>query len=251
MKLLLLLLLSCLLFQSVTATTATAVTAAVGSEVASEEEVIRVLRKYAKKTAHHVQDSNDRPPVCSIDIFPRVSKYQNCQGVESQVALRCAAAAPPRRTCQYTEHYINSSGAECRVDGSFDPIAQIGTDPARPDVCQLDFVSLKDSCIVDALPGFGMKAEVRMKTSPEEEETCTSSLMLLRFSSDGGSIYYNDEIPRTAMAVECAFLTPHTTTLADTVVRSTALVKTTAVVEKDQGIDARASSRPTQVVIKT
>ena len=90
-----------------------------------------------------------------------------------------------------------------------------------------------------------------MKTGHEEEDACTSSLMLLRFSSDGGSIYYNDEIPRTAMAVECAFLTPHTTTLADTVVRSTALVKTTAVVEKDQGIDARASSRPTQVVIKT
>ena len=226
MKLSLLLLLSFRLFLSVTATATTATAAvAAGSEVASEEVIRVLLRKYAKKTAHvdEIKDSH----VCSIDRFPLVAKYQNCQGVESVVDILCAVP-PRRRTCKYTEHYINRKGEECRVEGSFDPIWQIGTDPARPDVCQLDFVSLKDSCSADAVPGFGMKAEVRMKTGHEEEDACTSSLMLLRFSVTGGAEYYNDETPRTAIALECA-------------------LPTTAVVEEERGIVARTSSaRPTQ-----
>ena len=142
--------------------------------------------------------------VCSIDSFPLTSKYQNCHDVEYTVDIECAA----RHTCTYTEHYVSENGEECTVQGSFDPIAQIGTDPARPGVCLLEFISLKDSCIVDDL-GFGMKAEVDMSTGhANNDDACTSSLMLLRFSRDGGSGYYNKDKPRNAIALDCAFPTP-------------------------------------------
>jgi len=215
MKLSLSLLFSFLLFLSVTATLATAATGVASEDVDCSHEYPRhvLLRKYAKKTAH-VPPLHDGPTVCSIDWFPRVSKYQNCQGVEYTVNIHCA---PRHRMCSYTEHYVNGNGEKCKVQGSFDPIAQIGTDLARPSVCQLDFVALKDSCIADALPsGFGMKAEVYMKTGQEEEEACTRSLMLLWFSANGGVGYYNEEEPRTAMAVECVFRTQNTKKLADT-----------------------------------
>ena len=89
-----------------------------------------------------------------------------------------------------------------------------------------------DSCIADAVvpSGFGVKADVQLNTSQhEDEDACTSSLMLLRFSVNGGSGYYNEEEPRTAIAVECAFHTPNTKKLADTVVRSAPLVRTAIV----------------------
>ena len=207
MKLSLSLLFSFLLFLSVTATLATAATGVASEDVDCSHEYPRhvLLRKYAKKTAH-VPPLHDGPTVCSIDWFPRVSKYQNCQGVEYTVNIHCA---PRHRMCSYTEHYVNGNGEKCKVQGSFDPIAQIGTDLARPGVCHLKFVPLTDSCDVDALPGFGMKAEVDMSTGhADNDEACTSSLMLLRFSRDGGFVYYNKDTPRKAIALDCAFPTP-------------------------------------------
>ena len=130
---------------AVIATAATAVTA--GSDVArndvgrSHEYPRRVFRKNAKKTAH-VHEIKDRP-VCSIDRFPRVSKYQNCQGVEYNVVILCEDTNA-HRTCKYTEHYVNSNGEKCIVEGSFDPIAQIGstnsakTGSLSPRVCPVD-----------------------------------------------------------------------------------------------------------------
>jgi len=162
-----------------------------------------------KMTAHAPQDGSK---VCSIDRFPFTSKYQNCQDVEHEVYIDCAT----RRTCTYTEYYFNDNSEEwCVVRGSFNPIAQIGTDPARPDVCQLEFISLNDSCVVDDL-GFGMKAEVDMSTGhANNDAACTSSLMLLQFSTDGGSGYYNADKPRKAIALDCLFPTPPKRNLQD------------------------------------
>ena len=207
----LLLLLTFLLLLSVTVTTATATTtaaAAAGSVVASDDvgrsnEYPRRVNKNSKKTAHAQQDGSK---VCSIDMFPFTSKYQNCQDVESKVDIRCA---PRHRMCSYTEHYVNGNGEKCKVEGSFDPIAQIGTDSARPGVCHLKFFPLTDSCHVDDLPGFGVKAEVDMSTGhADNDDACTSSLMLLRFSRDGGFVYYNKDTPRKAIGLDCAFPTP-------------------------------------------
>ena len=153
-----------------------------------------------KMTAHAPQDGSKK--VCSIDRFPFTSKYQNCQGREHEVYIDCAT----RRMCTYTEYYFNDNSEEwCLVQGSFNPITQIGTDPARPDVCQLDFVSLKDSCEADALPsGFGVTAKVDMSTGhADNDDACTSGLMVLRFSDDEGS-----EKPLKAVALDCAFPTP-------------------------------------------
>ena len=64
--------------------------------------------------------------------------------------------------CDYKEKPMNDdNGVDvCVVKGSFDA-TYVMMDPARPDVCQPNFVSLKDSCKADALPpGFGMRAEV-------------------------------------------------------------------------------------------
>ena len=114
---------------TVTATTLAAVTA--GSDVVrndvgrSHEYPCRVFRKNAKKTAH-VHEIKDRP-VCSIDRFPEYNVDILCEDTKAH------------RTCKYTEHYVNSNGEKCIVEGSFDPIAQIGsTNPARPDRCHLE-----------------------------------------------------------------------------------------------------------------
>ena len=139
-------------------------------------------------------------------MFPFTLKYQNCQDVESKADIRCAIR---RRMCSYTEHYVNGNGEKCKVQGSFDPIAQIGTDSARPGVCHLKFVPLTDSCDVDAVPGFGVKTEVDMSTGhANNDDACTSSLMLLQFSTDGGSGYYNADKPRKAIVLDCPFPTP-------------------------------------------
>ena len=53
-----------------------------------------------------------------------------------------------------------------------------------------------------------MKAEVNMSAGNEDEDASTSSLMLLWFSVDEGSIYYNADEPRKAITLGCAFPAP-------------------------------------------
>ena len=45
-------------------------------------------------------------------------------------------------------------------------------------------------------------------STADNNEACTSSLMLLRFSRDGGFVYYNKDTPRKAIGLDCAFPTP-------------------------------------------
>ena len=62
-------------------------------------------------------------------------------------------------------------------------------DSASAGVCQLDFVPLTDSFATVSPTCFGMKVEVYITTSHD------TSRSLLRFSTDGGSVYYNKDEP--------------------------------------------------------
>ena len=55
---------------------------------------------------------------------------------------------------------------------------------------KIDFVPLTISCVDVSPIGFGMKVEVDMTTGHD------TSTLLLHFSNDGGSVYYNKDEPR-------------------------------------------------------
>ena len=119
----------------------------------------------------------------------------NCQDVETKVGIMCDNDNGINQ-CDYKEKPMNDDNGDdvCFVGGSFDA-TDIIMDPARPGVCQLNFVALKDSCKAEALPvGFGIKAEVDMTAGPDDTST-----MLLWFSTDEGVVYYNEDEPREPM----------------------------------------------------
>lgn len=136
---------------------------------------------------------------CTPDDFAGDYKYMNCQDVETKVGITCDKDNGTTKPCDYTEAPLqNDTGDEdeCVIHGSFDA-TDIMMDPARPGVCQLKFVALKDSCKAEALPvGFGIKAEVDMTAGPDDAST-----MLLWFSTNEGVVYYNEDEPQ-----ETAFL---------------------------------------------
>lgn len=146
----------------------------------------RHVQKYGKK--QNIQR-------CTLDHFAGEFKYMDCEDHLTKVEIACGT-----NQCEYEEyriidddsdeHHTKNTDDGCVVHGSFD-ITDITMDPASS-VCQLDFVALKDSCDVDALPvNFGMKAEVNVTTRHDD-----TSSMLLWFSIDGGSVYYNEGEPR-------------------------------------------------------
>ena len=79
-------------------------------------------------------------------------KYMNCQDVETKVGIMCDNDNGINQ-CDYKEKPMNDDNGDdvCFVGGSFDA-TDIIMDPARPGVCQLKFVALKDSCKAEALP---------------------------------------------------------------------------------------------------
>lgn len=74
-------------------------------------------------------------------------------------------------------------------------------------MCELQFVSLKDSCNADALSsGFGVRAEVDIMTAGPADTSSTSTL-LLWFSNDRGVVYYNEDEPQNAVFLHEDLLT--------------------------------------------
>ena len=112
---------------------------------------------------------------------------------------------PRARMCKVTEHPWNNeqkeddtdaSAAACVVHGLFDPNTHITTDSATG-LCHLKFLSLLNSCDVDANGSppsgvFGMKAEIRNRRNTDNDD---NSRLLLRFSHTGGTVYYNEDDP--------------------------------------------------------
>ena len=155
-----------------------------------QEQQQRRAGKYKNSKKQNVQQ-------CTLDQFTGDYKYVNCEGVETKVGVTCDNDNGINQ-CDYKEKPMDDDKGDdvCVVQGSFDA-TYVMMDPARLGVCQLNFVSLKDSCKADALPsGFGMKAEVDMTAGPDDTST-----MVLWFSTDEGVVYYNEDEPQ-----ETAFL---------------------------------------------
>ena len=142
---------------------------------------------------------------CTVEQFVGDYKYDNCQGVETQVRIACDTKKGTKNPCDYQEAPLkNDNDDGCVVEGSFGA-TQIMKDPANPDVCQLNFVALKNSCKAEALPsGFGMRAEVDMTAG--HADTSTSTLVLW-FSNDGGVVYYNEDEPQEPVFLHQDFST--------------------------------------------
>ena len=156
----------------------------------------RIRNKYSKK------QNFKKKVICTRDNFVGEYKYLNCEGVDTKVEITCDdddGTGEDTGMCEYKEHPLNDDADSlCFVHGSFDPITHITMDSARAGVCQLDVVLLTYSCANVSPAGFGMKAEVDMTNGHE------TSTLLLRFSNDGGAVYYNEEEPR-----ETVFLHHH------------------------------------------
>ena len=155
----------------------------------NQQQQQRRAGKYKNSKKQNVQQ-------CTLDQFTGDYKYVNCEGVETKVGITCANANGMNQ-CNYKEKPMEDDKGDdvCVVQGSFDATdaTYIMMDPARPGVCQLKFVALKDSCQADAVPaGFGMKAEVDMTAGPDDE----TSTMVLWFSTNGGLVYYNAGEPQ-------------------------------------------------------
>ena len=158
----------------------------------------RVRNKYNKK--YSKKQNVKKEETCRRDDFVGDYKYLNCAGVETKVKITCAdddddGTEENTAQCEYKEHPLMNDEADnlCVVHGSFDPITEITMDSARTGVCQLDFVLLTDSCATVSPTGFGMKAEVDITTGHD------TSTLLLRFNTDGGAVYYNEEEPWETM----------------------------------------------------
>ena len=150
--------------------------------------------KNSKKQQNVVQQH------CTPDAFAGVYKYVNCKQMVMQVTITCDTENRIKNQCNYKEQPMKDDKGNdvCVVEGSFDA-TYVRMDPARPDACELNFVSLKDSCKADALPsGFGVRAEVDIMTAGPDDTSSTSTL-LLRFSNDRGVVYYNEDEPQKAL----------------------------------------------------
>ena len=161
----------------------------------------RVRNKYNKK--HSKKQNIKKEEICTMDNFVGEYKYINCESVVTNVEIMCDndddGLGENAAKCEYNEYPLNNDAEDfCFVHGSFDPVMHINKDLARAGVCQLDFVSLTDFCADVSHVGFGMKAEVDTATGHD------TSMLLLRFSNDGGAVYYNEEEPR-----ETVFLHHH------------------------------------------
>ena len=145
---------------------------------------------------HSKKQQNVVPPQCTPEQFVGDYKYRNCQGVDTQVRITCDNDKETKYPCDYQEAPLKKDNGDddgCVVQGFFDA-THIMMDPAKPDVCQLNFVALKDSCKADTLPsGFGMRAEVDRTAGPADTST---SMLVLWFSNDGGVVYYNEDEPQ-------------------------------------------------------
>ena len=154
----------------------------------------RETGKFSKK--------NEALRVCTYHNFVGSSKYVNCRDIETEIKIECGDedADDTTRMCKVTEHPWNNeqkeddtdaSTAACVVHGLFDPNTHITTDSATG-LCHLKFLSLLNSCDVDANGSppsgvFGMKAEIRNRRNTDNDD---NSGMMLRFSHTGGAVYY-------------------------------------------------------------
>ena len=104
--------------------------------------------------------------------------------------------------------------AGCGDHGSFDLDTPLTWDPATGK-CRLNFVDLTDSC--DAAPEeagasskFGVMVEAPLSTGTglhnhqqnEDNRHKDNSGLMLRFSTDGGLTYYNNQTPRTTVFLD-------------------------------------------------
>ena len=206
-------------FAIITLTTNTNTTSVVASSVGSFE------RRVSNNKSNKKQSNKKEENTCTIQPFLGKSQYTNCRGKETEVEIACDTtddAAPAttttREICLYSEHPVQYDAAaatavECGVRGSFDPRTHLTWDHATG-VCRLDFIALDNSC--DAAPvvaggGFGVMMEVPLSTgtglgpyhheqneAPHQE----NSGMLLRFSTNGGVTFYNQQDPRKTVLLD-------------------------------------------------
>ena len=212
---------ACIAALSSAAAAAAAVGAALGKDDGSPNNVTphRVVNKGSKKRTHV---TNEEP--CTLRDVVGKSMYINCSGEETELEIICGEEEEEEKEkaedhhlahgegrtsfwCTYTEHAVvpDEAVAGCVIYGSFDPTTSIHRgDPARPDVCHLDFFTLQDSCDAGALPtGFGMKAEIPRTTGPHhnDDDDNDNSGMKLRFSTNGGLGYYNENDLRETVPI--------------------------------------------------
>ena len=187
-------------FATITTFAATAIAASTSvfaSDDGRSNNQRRIRNKYSKK--YSKKQNIKKEETCTMDNFVGEYKYLNCEGVVTKVEITCDdedGTEENASKCEYKEHPLNDDADNmCFVHGSFDPITHISMDSARVGVCQLDFVPLTDSCVDVSPIGSGMKAEVDMATGHD------TSTLLLHFSTDGGSVYYNEEEPRETVFV--------------------------------------------------
>ena len=174
-------------------TIATSTSVFVSDDGRSSNNQRRVRKnKYNKK--YNKKQNVKKEQTCTRDNFVGEYKYLNCKGFDTKVEITCDDEDGTEKQavkCKYQEHPLNDEADNmCFVHGSFDPVTHITMDSTRAGICQLEFVQLTYSCADVSPIGFGMKAEVGMTTDHD-----TSTLLLL-FSNDGGSVYYNEEEPR-------------------------------------------------------
>ena len=159
------------------------------------------------------------------------SQYTNCKGTETELNIACAnkdtAAAVNNSTltkrllCSYSEHPVQyedaaAAAAGCGFHGSFDPWTYITLDHASG-VCRLKFLALTDSCDAATAPvvtdgGFGVMVEAPLSTGTgpdshhheqnEDTNHKDNSGLLLRFSTDAGLTYYNNQTPRNTVLLD-------------------------------------------------
>ena len=157
------------------------------------------------------------------------SQYTNCEGTEMEVDIACAnkgnAAAdgtPTKEICSYSDQPVQyddaappaTAAAGCGDHGSFDPKTHLIRDHATGR-CRLNFVALINSCnaapvVVD--DGFGVMVEAPLSTGTgpgshnhelnEDDNHKDNSGLLLRFSTNAGLTYYNNQFPRTTVTLD-------------------------------------------------
>ena len=157
------------------------------------------------------------------------SQYTNCEGTEMEVDIACvnkgntaADGTPTKEICSYSDQPVlfddeapATAAAGCGDHRSFDPKTHLIRDHATSR-CRLNFVALADSC--DAAPAeagasskFGVMVEAPLRTGPgahdnhepnEDKNPKDNNGLLLRFSTNGGATYYNNQYPRKTVRLD-------------------------------------------------
>jgi hypothetical protein len=151
----------------------------------------RALKK--KMKGKKGKKTNNDKLACNKKLFEGDWEYSCCGGRTFAIDVTCI-----RDDCIYTEFEIFEDGTAdtCILGGAFSASSKIEFDRTTG-ICNLSYIDLNDVDPCDAInppeSQLGLKAEINIKGNNDDVT------MLLRFSDDGGTLFYNEDEPREAM----------------------------------------------------